>query len=150
MCSRPMAHRRDKFVFRRTLFGRTKSSLRATGASPQQLHWIGGFLLELIERALPWRLVRPPAQDGGAVAKPLAAEMIVRNLDDEFRLQWAPLRRAFGRPAAWAARRIAGKPGFCDQRLKLRRQRRLFLLLDRRAESDMVQQSLIVVESEQQ
>jgi hypothetical protein len=41
-------------------------------------------LFQLIERALLRRFVRPPAQDGGAVAKPFAAEMIVGYFDDEF------------------------------------------------------------------
>src|SRR5450432_819992 len=116
--------------------------------SGQKLHRIDGRLFELVERALPWRLVRPPALDRGAVAKPLAAEMIVSHLDHQFRPQRIPFRRALGRPAAGAARRVAGKAGFCDQRFELRRQRRLVLLLDRRGESDMVQQAVTIVEAE--
>src|SRR3954453_8147847 len=77
--------------------------------SSQELHRIDGLLLELIEVALARRFVGPPAQDRGAVAKPLAAEMIVGHLDHEFRLQRTPARRTIGRPAARATRCIAGK-----------------------------------------
>src|SRR4051812_15847641 len=91
--------------------------------SDQQLHRIDGRLFQLIERALLRRLVRPPAQDRGAVAKSFAAEMIVADLDDQFRLQRAPLRRTLGGPAAGAARCIAGETGLCDQRFELLGQR---------------------------
>src|ERR1700759_2690984 len=77
--------------------------------SGQQLHRIDGFLLQLIQRALPRRLVRTPAQDGGAVAETVAAEVVVAHLDHERWLQRTPLRGAFGRPAARAARRVAGE-----------------------------------------
>src|SRR5260221_12876625 len=49
--------------------------------SGQQFHRGDSFLLQPIERALLRRFVRSPAQDGSAVAKPLAAEMIVGYLD---------------------------------------------------------------------
>src|SRR6478752_6265843 len=91
--------------------------------SRQQLLRVDSFLLQLIEGALAWRLVRPPAQDRGAVTKSLAAEMVVGDFDDQLRLERTPLRRAIGRPSARAARGIAGKSGFGDQRLKLGRQR---------------------------
>src|SRR6185369_10532344 len=91
---------------------------RATTASLQQLHRIGGFLPELIELALSRRLVGPPAQDGGAVPKALAAEMIVANLDHEFWLQRTPFCRTLGRPPARPARRIAGEAGRRDQRFE--------------------------------
>src|SRR5215216_4719941 len=87
-------------------------STRATRLRPlslQQLHRVGGLLPELIEAALPRRLVGPPAQDGGAVAEAFAAEMIVANLDHEFWLQRTPLRRSLRRPSARPARRVAGE-----------------------------------------
>src|SRR4051794_40616852 len=91
--------------------------------SDQQLHRIDRFLLQLIQRALPRRLVGPPAQDGGAVAETVAAEMIVADLDHQLGFQRAPLRGTFGGPAARAARGIPGKPRFCDQPYELCRQR---------------------------
>src|SRR6186997_395571 len=87
--------------------------------SGQQLHRVDGLLLQLIEGALLRRFFWPPAQNRGAVAKPRAAEMIVADLDDQFRPQRTPLRRAFGRPAARAARRVAGETRLGDQRFEL-------------------------------
>src|SRR5215208_4852190 len=96
----------------------TLRSTRLRAPSRQQSHRIGGLLPELIEAALPRRLVGPPAQDGGAVAKSFAAEMIVANLDHEFWLQRTPLCRTLGRPSARPARRIAGEAGRRDQRFE--------------------------------
>src|SRR5882757_1503892 len=53
--------------------------------SGEQPHRIDGLLLQLIQRALPRRLVRAPAQDRGAMAKAFAAEMIVGHFDDQLR-----------------------------------------------------------------
>src|SRR5687768_15045654 len=103
---------------RRNNVGTSASRHRAAPLSFQQLHRIGGLLPELIELALPWRLVGPPAQDGGAVAEALAAEMIVANLDHEFWLQRTPLCRTLGRPSARPARRVAGEPGRRYQRFE--------------------------------
>src|SRR4051794_3105762 len=52
----------------------------------QQLHRIHRLLFQLLEAALPRGLVGAPAQDRGAMAKALAAEMVVADLDHEFRL----------------------------------------------------------------
>src|SRR3954468_23736540 len=93
----------------------------------QQLHRIDGLLLQLIEGALLGRLVRAPAQDRGAVAKPLAAEMVVADLDHELWLQRTPLRGARRRPAARPARRVAGKAGLCDQGFELMGEGQLLL-----------------------
>src|SRR3954470_8610793 len=84
----------------------------------QQFHWVGGLLAELIEFALPRRLVGPPAQDGGAVAEAFAAEMIVANLDHEFWLQRTPLCRSLGRPSARPAPGLSGEPGRRAQGLR--------------------------------
>src|SRR5581483_3611611 len=84
------------------------------------------------------------------MAKALAAEMIVADLDHKLRLQRTPLRRAFGRPAAGAARGIAGEAGLCNQRFELVGQRGLVLVLDGGGEADMVQQALVIVEPKQQ
>src|SRR5947209_950916 len=88
------------------------------GTLSQQLHRIDGFLLQLIQRALSRCLVQAPAQDGGAVTKTFAAEMIVTHLDDQLRPQRAPLRGTLGGPAAWAARRVAGESWWADQRFE--------------------------------
>src|SRR5581483_12102969 len=116
----------------------------------EQLHRIGGLLLQLLEGALLRRLVRAPAQDGCAVAEALAGEMVVADFDHELRFQRTPLRRALGRPAAGAARRIAGEAGRGDQRFQLVGKRKLLVALDGGGEADMVQQAGVVVEAQQQ
>src|SRR6201995_1826617 len=84
------------------------------------------------------------------MAKALAAEMVVADLDHELRLERTPLCRPLGRPAARAARRVAGEAGLCNQRLEAVGQCGLVVALDRGGEADMVQQSLVIVEAEQQ
>src|SRR4051812_38889634 len=118
--------------------------------SGQQLHRIDRFLLQLIQHALPRRLVRTPAQDGGAVAETFAAEMIVADFDHQLGFQRTPLGRTFGGPAARAARRVAGESRRSDQSFEFCGQRGLLLALDRGGESDVMQQPCIVVEAEQQ
>src|SRR3954469_6519000 len=93
--------------------------------SGQQLHRIDRFLLQLIQRALPRRLVRTPAQDRGAVAETFAAEMIVTDFDDQLGFQRTPLRGTFGGPAARAPRRVAGESRRSDQSFEFCRQRGL-------------------------
>src|ERR1041385_973338 len=121
-----------------------------SGKSPQELHRIDRLLLQLVQRALTRRLVGAPAQDGGAVAETLAAEMVVADFHHQLRLQWAPLRGALGRPAARAARRVAGEAWLADQRFELCSQRQLLLALDCGSEADMMQQPPIIVQTEQQ
>src|SRR6185437_9442319 len=104
----------------------------------------------LLRRALPRRLVRPPAQQTWAVAEPAAGEMIVADLDHELRLERLPLRRALGRPAARAAGLVAGEAGRADQLFELLGQRFLLAALHRRGEADMVEQARVVVEPKQQ
>jgi len=84
------------------------------------------------------------------MAKPLAAEMVVADLDDELWLERTPLRRALGRPAARPAGRITGEAELSGQFLELLRECRLVLSLDGGGEADMMQQSRAVIEPEQQ
>lgn len=49
---------------------------------------------QLIEGALPRRLVGPPSHEPCAVAEPIAGEMIVLHLDDQLRFQGFPFRGA--------------------------------------------------------
>src|SRR4029077_2181482 len=51
---------------------------------------------ELVEAALPRRLVGAPAQQGRAVAEATFADVIVAHLDDELGAQRLPLAGAFG------------------------------------------------------
>ena len=76
--------------------------------------------------------------------------MIIANFDHEFGPHGLPLRRAAGRPSAWTARRVAGEPGRGDELLKLERQRFLGAAGDRGGEADVMQKTVIAVETEQQ
>jgi ferritin-like metal-binding protein YciE len=123
---------------------------RIAEASVKKRHHIGFALPDLRQRALFGRLVGAPTQKPCAMAKALAAEMIVADFDHELRPQRLPFARTFGRPAAGAARRIAGEAGRADQRHQLFGERRLILVLDRRGEADMMQQAAGIVESQQE
>ena len=98
-----------------------------SGEAFQQLHQIAFFCSTCSIVHCSRRLVRPPAQQPRAVAEAVAGEMVVADLDDELRLERLPFGRALGRPAARAARRVAGEAGRRDQLFQLRGQRRLFL-----------------------
>ena len=78
---------------------------------------------ELVHRALARRLVGPAAEQPGAVAEAAAGDLVVEHLDDELGLERLPFGRALGRPAARAARRVAGEARRLDQRLELLRSR---------------------------
>src|SRR5262245_47312938 len=127
---------------------RATSALRARG--PEQPEGGRACLLDLSDRAFPRLLRGPPAQNARAVAKPSAAEMIVADLDDELGLEWLPFGRAPRGPSARAARRLAGETRRLDQPLELLGQRLAFRRLDVRREADVMEQSLFVVEAEQQ
>src|SRR5437762_4188559 len=80
----------------------------------EQRCWQNRFLLELLHGALPRFLVGPPSQDCRAVPKAAASEMVIGHLDDKFRLERLPLRRAPGRPAARATRSLTGQAIVAD------------------------------------
>src|ERR1051326_1604220 len=101
----------------------------------------------LIHTALPWSLVRTPADQFGAMTKTAAGEVIVAHLDDQFRPKRFPFRGPFSGPAAGSARRVAGETGrfnewreFCKQRFALRR-------FEPGTETHVVQQSCVVVQT---
>src|SRR5690606_13989563 len=100
--------------------------------------------------ALRRRLVRPPADDAGAVPEPAAAYVVVAHLDDQRRPQRLPVGAARRAPAARAAGRVAGEAGRLDQRLQAARQRGPLAGRDGRGEADVVEAAAVVVETEQQ
>src|SRR4051794_37622301 len=76
--------------------------------------------------------------------------MVVAALDHELRPERLPLARAFRRPAARTAGRIAGEAGWGDQLFQFLGQRRLVITRDGRGEADMMQETLTVIEPKQQ
>src|SRR6476661_3949544 len=116
----------------------------------QQLHRRAAFLLELRDRALPRRLVRAPAQERRPVAEPSAGEVVVLHLDHQLRREGLPFARSLGAPSRRSTRRLAGETRGLHQLLELRGERLLLPGGNVRGEADMVQQSALVVETEQQ
>src|SRR4051794_4171299 len=78
-----------------------------------------------------------------------AGEVIVLHLDHELRRQGLPLCRTFRAPPARPARCLAREPRLPDQLLELRRQLLTLRCLHVRAEPDMVEQTIIIIEAEQ-
>jgi hypothetical protein len=73
----------------------------------QQLRW-PGRTLDLIEAALPGRLVGPPAQEVRAMAESIARDLIVFNLGHQLGLERLPVGRPLRAPSAGG--RSAGTP----------------------------------------
>src|SRR5436305_15194255 len=75
----------------------------------QQLHQIGLLLLDLIQRALAWRFIRPPAHQLGSMTESFSAEMVKTNFHHEHRLERLPFTRARGGPSTGPAWCVAGE-----------------------------------------
>ena len=106
--------------------------------------------MDLIDRALPGRLVGPKAEQLGPMAEPVARHVVVSDLDDQLRPQRFPFAAALRAPAARPTRRLAAETWRPLQSAKLSGQRRPLVIGDRRGEADVVQQPLRVVETQQQ
>src|SRR5262249_696516 len=109
-----------------------------------------GLGCELLEGALPRRLVGAEADGLGAVAKAIAGRMIVAHFDDDLWFDRFPLAAALGAPAARAPRRLAGETRRFHERLEFLGQRRALCVRNGRGEADMVELALVVVETEQE
>src|SRR5262249_57263704 len=108
------------------------------------------LLHDLIHRALPRRLVGPPAQEFRPVAKAVPREMIVLNLDHELRLERLPLRGAAGRPSAWPAGCVAAEPGRRHEPLELEGGRFFLARADGRGEAHVMPKAILTIEPEQE
>src|SRR5258708_34504295 len=78
--------------------------------------------LQLIEGALPRRLVRPPAQELGSMTKAVAADVIVAHFRHELGRQRLPFARALRAPARRPSRGFAAEAGRLAQFRQLLRQ----------------------------
>ena len=84
------------------------------------------------------------------MAKPVARNVVVSDLDHQLRLERLPFAAALRAPAAGPARRLAGETWRGPQSAKLSSQRRPLVIGDRRGKADVVQQAPRVVEAQQQ
>src|SRR5438270_11383971 len=132
--------------------GRRSAACRTADSFGEQFLELGRSQLgsELFEGALPGIFVGPPTQEPGAVAEASAGDLVVPYLDHEPGLQRLPLRGALGVPAARAAWGASGETGRFDQRLELFRQRGPLPGRNCGGEADVVEQSVVPVEPEQQ
>src|SRR4051812_29657295 len=109
---------------------------------------------DLIHRALLRRLVRSPAEKLRAVAEPPLGEVVVLNFDDQLRVERFPFAAALGAPARRAARRAAGEAAALlsclAQLFDFGRQVRALLGGECRAEADVVEQSVAIIQPEQE
>ena len=83
------------------------------------------------------------------MAKTSAGEVIELHLDDQFVLERLPFHGVLRAPATQAAGGFAGEAGRLDQFLQLFREERPFFGADGGTKADVVEQSFVVVESEQ-
>src|SRR5688572_30742884 len=78
-----------------------------------------------------------------------AGEVVVLYLYDELRLERFPLGRPLGAPPAWPAGRLAREARRADELLQFRHERFALRIGERRCESDVLEQSILVVQTEQ-
>src|SRR5687768_16117650 len=95
-------------------------------------------------------LVRSPAHKLRAVAEASAGDMIVAHLNDQFRLQRLPLRRALGGPAARTSRRVARESDASAQGFEFLRKCGAVHSREGRGEADMIELALRIVDAKQE
>src|SRR5438552_5658315 len=118
--------------------------------SPELGEAVIAAALDLRVRAEARRLDGPPAQELRAVTKAAAREVIVTDLAHEPWRQRLPLRVASSAPATGTAGSAAGEARRLDERLQHGLERAALGHGEARAEADVVQQSGVVVEPEEQ
>src|SRR3954452_807201 len=104
----------------------------------------------LLNRATGRVLIRTPMQQLCAVSKTVPREMIVLHFHDKFRRERLPLSTSLGAPPARAARFAAGESGRLNDLFQLFRQRWFFGGRKARGKAYVVQEPVLVVQSEQE
>src|SRR5438477_8118893 len=104
----------------------------------------------LIHRALLRRFVGTPTQNLRAVTEPAAGKMIVGDFHDYLRIDRFPFAGSFRAPAARAAGGVASESGLLFERFKFLCERTPFAGFERRSETDVMQQTVIIVQAEEQ
>src|SRR3979411_1146466 len=105
--------------------------------------------LYLLHGALAWILLQAPPQEFSPMTESAAGEVIKLHFRHQLGFERLPLHRMFCAPAAQPARRFSRKSWGLDYFLQLFGQCQALVRLDRRAESHMVQQILLIVEAQQ-
>src|SRR5947207_10154830 len=118
--------------------------------SSQQAECGAIFALHLLHGAVARRFFGAPAQEFGAVAKAAASEVIELNLSDELGIERLPFGRTLGAPAARTSGSISGEARRLHHLLELFGQVATLFAVDRRCEADMIEQSFIVIQAQQQ
>src|SRR5215471_4204869 len=88
-------------------------------ASEQKLEVFGyGFRRNLLEGALPRRLVWTKAKQLSSMTEAIAGNVVVADLDNDFRFERLPFAGALSAPAARPARGLAGEAWRSDECLE--------------------------------
>src|SRR5581483_11080568 len=95
-------------------------------------------------------LVRPPAQEAGAMAEPPAGDMVVTHLRHQPVAQRYPFAAPLRRPAAGTAGRIAGKAWAAFQRFQFAGEGGAVLIADAGREPDMIELAVAIEQAQQQ
>ena len=77
-----------------------------------------------------------------------ACKMVVADFDDQVWREWPPFHRAFGAPPAKTARCVTSESGRLYQCLELRCQRFSVSSLQTGTESDVMEQTRIVIQTQ--
>ena len=104
----------------------------------------------LIHGTLPGRFVFPPSNDSCAVAKTVAGEMVVCYFDHNFWIDRFPFATPLCAPPTRAAWSISGETRRFTQRFKFLCQSAFVRGLECRSKSDVMQQAVIVIETQQE
>src|SRR2546423_12339938 len=107
-------------------------------------------MLYLVHLALTWRFVRTVADDFCPVAKPFAGEMIVGHLDDDLRIDRFPFTRPLRAPTTRTPRCVASESRRLPERFEFFGQRRTLARLESGSKSDAMEQTIVIVQSEEQ
>ena len=105
-------------------------------------------MLDLVHLALARRLVGTIADDLCSMPKSFASKMIVRDFDDDPRIDRFPFAGSFRAPTARTPGRVAGKSRRFPECFELFRQRRTFARFERRGKPDVIQQAVVIVKAE--
>src|SRR6185437_6158148 len=138
---------------------RAPSALRASHSGVLRGSWFqqlgnqparSRFASQLFIRALPRRLVRPPAQEPRAVPEASAGHLVVAHLHDQYGLHGAPLARALGAPAARPTGRLAGEAGSARDSAQPLRERLALARRNGGGEPHVIEQPLAIEEPEEE